>query len=217
MILYRPVGMSELILIYQSGMRRFPPRLPEQPFFYPVLNFRYAEQISKEWNTKHSPFSGYITRFEVAEDYLAKFERHIVGEAWHEELWVAAESLEQFNEQIQTPIQVVGAAFGEKFCGHIPDKYGMKDRPVIEQFLLLAQQHELSLQDFHGEITANHLSVFLNFLFWASYDFSDSAISPIKHAQILSAIRLVWAEAFPQIPFPSFALKPAIMRLAISP
>ncbi len=37
MILYRPVGMDELRLIYGAGMRSFPPRLPEQPIFYPVL------------------------------------------------------------------------------------------------------------------------------------------------------------------------------------
>lgn len=37
MILYRPVGVAELRLIARSGFREFPPRLPEQPIFYPVL------------------------------------------------------------------------------------------------------------------------------------------------------------------------------------
>ena len=37
-ILYRPVGPKELELIVASGYREFPPRLPEQPIFYPVLN-----------------------------------------------------------------------------------------------------------------------------------------------------------------------------------
>lgn len=36
--LWRPVGPKELELIQQSGMRAFPPRLPEQPIFYPVLS-----------------------------------------------------------------------------------------------------------------------------------------------------------------------------------
>jgi hypothetical protein len=35
--LYRPVGKKELELIRASGFRAFPPRLPGQPFFYPVL------------------------------------------------------------------------------------------------------------------------------------------------------------------------------------
>lgn len=37
MILWRPVGLAEMGLVFDSGMRRFPPRLPEQPIFYPVL------------------------------------------------------------------------------------------------------------------------------------------------------------------------------------
>jgi hypothetical protein len=37
--LWRPVGPAELDLIRASGMRAFPPRLPEQPIFYPYFNF----------------------------------------------------------------------------------------------------------------------------------------------------------------------------------
>jgi len=40
-ILYRPVGPKELELIRAGGYRAFPPRLPEQPIFYPVLNEEY--------------------------------------------------------------------------------------------------------------------------------------------------------------------------------
>jgi hypothetical protein len=36
--LYRPVGQAEFELIRASGFCRFPPRLPQQPFFYAVLN-----------------------------------------------------------------------------------------------------------------------------------------------------------------------------------
>jgi hypothetical protein len=43
MKLYRPVGYKELELIKQSGMKEFPPRLPEQPIFYPVLNIRICQ------------------------------------------------------------------------------------------------------------------------------------------------------------------------------
>jgi hypothetical protein len=34
--LFRPTGERELALIRESGWRAFPPRLPEQPIFYPV-------------------------------------------------------------------------------------------------------------------------------------------------------------------------------------
>ena len=52
MMLYRPVGLHELKLIAEAEYKAFPPRLPEQPIFYPVLNFEYAEQIARDWNTK---------------------------------------------------------------------------------------------------------------------------------------------------------------------
>lgn len=81
MELFRPVGEKELELIKQSGWRRFPPRLPEQPIFYPVLNVRYAEEIAGRWNTKdaNSGFKGYVTRFEVDDEYIAGFDSHQVG------------------------------------------------------------------------------------------------------------------------------------------
>ncbi len=40
--LFMPVDTAELELIRQSGFRAFPPRLPEQPIFYPVLTEDYA-------------------------------------------------------------------------------------------------------------------------------------------------------------------------------
>jgi hypothetical protein len=51
MILYRPVGLKELELIVQADFRAFPPRLPEQPIFYLVLNIEaafYGEQFEGE-------------------------------------------------------------------------------------------------------------------------------------------------------------------------
>jgi hypothetical protein len=61
-ILYRPVGPEELALIRESGFRRFPPRLPHQPIFYPVLTEAYATKIARDWNVKASG-AGYVTRF----------------------------------------------------------------------------------------------------------------------------------------------------------
>ena len=48
MILFRPVGLAELVLCYEAAMRAFPPRLPEQPIFYPVLSEAYARRIARE-------------------------------------------------------------------------------------------------------------------------------------------------------------------------
>ena len=66
--LCRPVGPQELALIERSGWRKFPPRLPDQPIFYPVTNEGYAIQIARDWNVKASG-SGYVTRFQVDQDY----------------------------------------------------------------------------------------------------------------------------------------------------
>ena len=111
--LYRPVGPEELALIAATGYSAFPPRLPEQPIFYPVTNEEYATQIARDWNTKHGSRRGFVTRFKVEADYAGKFERQIVGGRQHEELWVLAEELEEFNRRIVGAIEVIAEFKGE--------------------------------------------------------------------------------------------------------
>ena len=53
-------------------MRAFPPRLPEQPIFYPVLSEEYAVKIARDWNVPASG-SGYVTRFEVRRNFLENY------------------------------------------------------------------------------------------------------------------------------------------------
>jgi len=104
--LYRPIGPEELKLIEDSGWTAFPPRLPEQPIFYPVTNEDYAIQIARDWNVPASG-SGYVTRFEVESIYLEKFPVQIVGGREHSELWVPAEELAEFNSHIVGPIEII--------------------------------------------------------------------------------------------------------------
>lgn len=103
--LYRPVGPKELSLIEQSGWKAFPPRLPEQPIFYPVMNEGYAIQIARDWNVPASG-SGFVTRFNVAADFLSRYTEEVVGGNMHRELWVPAEELEEFNQHIIGLIEV---------------------------------------------------------------------------------------------------------------
>ncbi len=119
MILYRPVGLAELKLIAEADYQSFPPRLPEQPIFYPVLNFGYAAQIARDWNTQSSPFAGFVTKFEVTEDYAGRFPVQVVGGREHQELWVPAEELEEFNRHIQGRIEVMAFYYGALFQGEI--------------------------------------------------------------------------------------------------
>lgn len=104
--LFRPVGPAELALIESNGYRTFPPRLPDQPIFYPVLNEEYARQIARDWNVKTSG-AGYVTRFEVATDFLARYPEQVVGGAIHRELWIPAEDLAEMNRQIIGQIEVI--------------------------------------------------------------------------------------------------------------
>jgi hypothetical protein len=107
--LYRPVGRQELDLIRASDMRAFPPRMPEQPIFYPVLTLEYARQIARDWNTRdeRSGFVGYVLKFEVDSDYLACYEAKCVGDRDHLEYWIPAADLEVFNRHIAGDIQVL--------------------------------------------------------------------------------------------------------------
>ena len=107
--LYRPVGQAEFELIRTSGFHIFPPRLPQQPFFYPVLHEGYATQIARDWNTKDesSGFVGYVLRFKVRTEFLKDYEIHIVGSAAHQEYWVPAGDVQKFNENIVGAIEVI--------------------------------------------------------------------------------------------------------------
>lgn len=110
MILYRPINEAELSLIEASGYHAFPPRLPEQPIFYPVLNEKYATEIAIKWNVKlTTDKKGFVTRFVVEDEYVSKFEIQVVGAPYHQELWVPAEELEEFNKHIIGKIEVIAS------------------------------------------------------------------------------------------------------------
>ncbi|HST89946.1 MAG TPA: hypothetical protein VLJ14_16355 [Ktedonobacterales bacterium] len=106
--LYRPTGEKELALIRASGLTAFPPRLPEQPIFYPVLTEEYAAQIARDWNARDGHM-GYITRFRVRADFLAGYEVHTVGSSKHREYWIPAADLDAFNRALVGPIEVIAA------------------------------------------------------------------------------------------------------------
>jgi hypothetical protein len=105
-VLWRPVGPAELRLIREAEMRAFPPRLPEQPIFYPVLSEDYATKIARDWNVPSSG-RGYVTRFRVAKHFLDRYAVHEAGGRQHQEYWIPAEDLVEFNAAIIGGIEVV--------------------------------------------------------------------------------------------------------------
>ena len=110
-VLFRPVGPRELELLAAAGWSRWPPRLPEQPIFYPVTNERYASEIASKWNVAQDG-ADYVTRFHVRSSFIDQFEIHCVGAAHHTEWWIPAERLDELNASIVGLIEVVAVFKG---------------------------------------------------------------------------------------------------------
>jgi hypothetical protein len=116
--LYRPVGQTELELIEKSEWTAFPPRLPSQPFFYPVVHESYAVQIARDWNAKDSG-AGFVTRFQMAGSVLSVYVDHRVGSSQHLEYWIPARDLPAFNAGILGKIEVIASFHGVNREGEI--------------------------------------------------------------------------------------------------
>lgn len=169
MKLYRPVGLYEMEKILDKDGREFPPRYPEQPIFYPVLNEEYASQIAEKWNKEDakSGFVGFVTEFEIDDDYVSKYEIHCVGNDIHQELWVPAEKLEEFNENIFGKIQIKQVYYGNNYSGIQPcGVTGFKENVVNKQISILASVLDYNYMDFSGTIFVEWKMINLNFLFW---------------------------------------------------
>jgi hypothetical protein len=104
--LFRPVGPAELDLIRQADFRAFPPRLPEQPIFYPVLTEEYAVKIARDWNVPASG-AGYVTRFRVRRSFLDGYKVQNAAGRRFQEYWIPAEDLAEFNRNIVGSIEII--------------------------------------------------------------------------------------------------------------
>jgi len=137
---YRPTGPSELKLVEESGFKKWPPRLPDQPIFYPVTNEEYAIEIASKWNVRQSG-AGYVTRFEVKKEFMDKYEIHQVGDSHHTEWWIPARDLDSLNDNIEGLIEVTAEYGQDTSCQTIgssklilicPERYGMRFAQIRE-------------------------------------------------------------------------------------
>jgi hypothetical protein len=198
--LYRPVGLAEAVLILESGATRFPPRLPEQPIFYPVLTREYAEQITRNWNAPSDAagYAGFVTKFHLDAKYAAQFKEHVVGRsAVDREFWVPAEELDQFNQHLVGPITLLSAHYGEGYFGPIPRPTMLKGRNARAQLALLARIHDDNGVDFIYEVRAQRLVVQLNFAYWVRTDLTDDGLPLAQKIKILQVVQSLWNEAYP--------------------
>lgn len=104
--LWRPTGPEELALVESSGWCEWPPRLPDQPIFYPVLSLEYATMIARDWNVKANG-AGFVTRFQVRKDFLDRYEVQQAGGKTILEYGIPAEDLPEFNANIVGTSQIV--------------------------------------------------------------------------------------------------------------
>jgi len=200
--LFRPIGLQELALLWDAGMRKFPPRLVHQPIFYPVVNLDYARQIARDWNTpdENSGFAGFVTVFNVSSTYLSKFDVHTAGSAAHREYWIPARELSSFNSAISGLISVDEAFFGDKFVGHIPDDHRLKGQGAVEQFVTLSKVTDQA--EFKAEVSTNRKAVFLNCLFWRKTDpFSLGCTLEQREAFIIKLVK-TWGSNNIAVPLP---------------
>jgi putative RNA 2'-phosphotransferase len=145
--LFRPTGLKELELIFRSGMKAFPPRLPEQPIFYPVMNREYAQQIARDWNAKSEQDRvGFVLRFNVEADCVARYPVQTAGARQHQELWVPAEELDEFNRHVVGEIEVIDAFKGETCALDLDEKLHIPKAWLQSEAKVLFQGHALTLK-----------------------------------------------------------------------
>jgi len=169
MKLYRPVGLYEMEKILESYGKEFPPRFPEQPIFYPVLNISYARQIAKEWNQNDSSsgFAGFVTEFEIDDDYIKSYETHCVGCDIHQEYWIPAEKLHEFNKNITNKITIIEAFYGKPYTGIKPSGVtGFKEISASNQIDILKNLMSYNSMDFSGTIFVEWKLINLNLFYW---------------------------------------------------
>ncbi|WP_019908696.1 hypothetical protein [Paenibacillus sp. HW567] len=197
--LYRPVGLAEMKLMLDLKLCGFPPRLPEQPIFYPVLNKPYADQIAREWNTKDafSGYVGFVTEFAVSSPYIDHFAEQVVGASHHKELWIPAEEMDEFNHHLVGPIRVVDVYYGTGYVGLIPEAPVFEGLDSLEQFLIWKNILEFNAMDFHAEIKEHWQHIFVNYAYWCGADFSLAGLTEAEKNGVLLTMKEYWKEHFP--------------------
>ena len=194
MILWRPVGFHEMAKVFEAGMKGFPPRLPEQSIFYPVLVQEYADQTAATWNTKEEPFVGYVIEMEILDEYGARFS-HKQSVQLSIVSCGCLRRNSQFNNQLTKPVSVRRAYFGPKYRGHVPDKFGLRGADAYKQIAMMVGTMDYSMFDFAMEVSANMLTFFLNFPFWKAAGAGRLDVEAVQLDTCLEHIRKAWSRS----------------------
>ncbi len=146
-------------------------------------------------------------RFNIKNGYAGKFQKEIVRGKQHEELWIPAEELVEFNNNIIGHIDVIAAYFGEGFVGSPPETgFTNKSATADEYLQLLLNTFEYNSMDFRGSVVMNYKSVFCNYAYWKQRDIALlTAKDNNKAKYLLPAIADTWQSNFIGITLPTEA------------
>lgn len=190
--LYRPVGLKEAELILVKGV--FPPRPPDEAMFYPLLYQVYAEQIARDRYTRkeQTGYAGFVTEFKVQRPYIDQFKERIVGDTVHAELWIPVTEMDEFNRNIEGPIEITAAFYGEKYTGQ-----WHRYLSAEELFVVLYRTCQHYSQVCWGEIRQNRNAILLNYEYWKYHDFSEF-MSEEQKMSFLRRMAVIWEKKIPE-------------------
>jgi hypothetical protein len=192
---YLSCGLSELRKIYATGMRRFPPRGPGNPNFWPYSKAEDAVRMARFSLQNRPPgYAGYVLVFSFAsalEPDLEAFTRRRPGRP--ELVEIPAAQFDFFNRRVQSPIRVVGAYFGRRFSGDIPQRGPLAGLSVSEQAAQLARY---AREDLELVLRKNGSTVYLNYPYWLTIP--DAQVNTMA-----TMIQSAWESCFPGLSLPA--------------
>lgn len=116
-----------------------------------------------------------MTEFEVNDEYIKRYKVQCVGDNCHQELWIPAEELKNFNDNIIGVIQIKEAFYGDKYMGINPDQVaGFKEKDLKKQIDIFRNILEYNAMDFSGTVFVEWKLINLNYLFWLTHNKNDT-------------------------------------------
>jgi hypothetical protein len=134
-------------------------------------------------------------------EYVQRFEPKVVGAAQHQELWVPAEKLPEFNANLVSRIRVSRVFYGAAYQGPAPLPLMVRARHPAEQLKVLTAVLASSRFDFSCEVSANWKLILANFAFWAATPAERLGVTSQELSRTLGAIGQVWRHT--DLPLPA--------------
>src|SRR5260221_503429 len=93
----------------------------------------------------------------------------------------------------------LSASRSSRTCPHL----GLKGKDVVAQFVAIAKSWDQSRMDFVCESSTNRKKVYINFLFWAKFDFNGQGVDVQQRDATIARLREEWESNHIEIPLPA--------------